>query len=73
MVRQDDLILEGVNPGEIACLRALAAGQGVPGGADIAPLHAKGWIDVIGTDTIITLTGRALLDRHSQGFPAVNG
>lgn len=65
MVRQDDLILEGVNASEVASLRALAAGEPLPAQRDIAPLHAKGWVDVIGNEPIITLTGRTLLDRQS--------
>lgn len=65
MVRQDDLILEGVHASEIASLRALADGVVRPARRDIVPLHAKGWVDVFGDDAIITLTGRALLDGKS--------
>ncbi|MCP8884638.1 hypothetical protein NIM87_14060 [Devosia sp. XJ19-1] len=65
MVRQDDLILEGVHASEIASLRALADGAVPPARRDIVPLHAKGWVDVIGDDAIITLTGRALLEGKS--------
>ena len=64
MVRQGDLILEGVNASEVASLRVLAEGSVVPARREIAPLHAKGWVDMIGDDAIITLTGRALLDRQ---------
>ena len=72
MLRHDDLILEGVNAREVASLKALADNGVLPARGDIGPLHAKGWIDVIGKDAIITLTGRALLDRHGQGFAPVN-
>ncbi|SMQ75643.1 hypothetical protein SAMN06295905_2363 [Devosia lucknowensis] len=67
MVRQADRILEGVSEGEVASLRALADGHGIAVGRDIAPLHAKGWVDVIGGDAIITLTGRTLLERNRLG------
>lgn len=65
MVRQDDLILEGVSEREMASLRALADGAAMPACREIAPLHAKGWVEVIGSDAIITLTGRALLERRT--------
>lgn len=63
-MRQDDLILEGVSAREVAALRALADGRAVPPRHDIVPLHAKGWVEVIGGAAVITLTGRALLDRQ---------
>lgn len=62
MVRQEDVILEGVKAGEVASLRALAAGQAMPARGEIALLQAKGWVDMVGEDALITLTGRALLD-----------
>lgn len=68
-MRQDDLILEGVNPSEVASLRALAEGSLVPARREMAPLHAKGWVDMFGDDAIITLTGRALLDRQPARLP----
>ncbi len=64
MVRQDDLILEGVSEREMASLRALADGAAMPAIREIEPLHAKGWVEVIGSDAIITLTGRTLLERR---------
>lgn len=67
-MRQDDLILEGVRAGELESLQALAQGQARSSGPDIVPLHAKGWVEVIGGDVVITLTGRALLDRQQAGF-----
>lgn len=67
MAGQDDLILEGVSAGEVASLRALAGGT-VPAQREIAPLHAKGWVEVVGSHTLITLTGRTLLDRQPSGL-----
>lgn len=65
MVRQDDLILEGVNASEVASLRALDKGDVTTARRDIAPLRAKGWVELFGDDAIITLTGRALLERQA--------
>lgn len=65
MVRQDDLILEGVTPSEVASLRALDQGDVKAARRDIAPLRAKGWVELFGEDAIITLTGRALLERQA--------
>jgi hypothetical protein len=65
MVRQDDLILEGVNASEVASLRALDKGDVKAARPDIEPLHAKGWVEMFGDDAIITLTGRALLERQA--------
>ena len=68
MVQQDDIILEGVTEREVASLRALAKGGDLPAPGEMAPLRAKGWIEVIGKDAIITLTGRALLDGRPSGL-----
>ncbi len=65
MVRQDDLILEGVNASEVASLRALDKGDVSAARRDIAPLHAKDWVELFGDDPIITLTGRALLEHQA--------
>jgi hypothetical protein len=64
-MRQDDLILEGVNASEVASLKALDKGDVSAGRPDIAPLRAKGWVEMFGDDAIITLTGRALLERQA--------
>ncbi|MBJ3786814.1 hypothetical protein [Devosia sediminis] len=61
-MRENDLILEGATDRDVAALRALARGGAGPAPGDIAPLLAKGWVDVIGKDTIITLTGRTLIE-----------
>lgn len=65
MVRQDDVILEGVRPTELARLRELAAG-GIAQAGQLHPLAAKGWIDLVGGVPLITLTGRTLLDRATR-------
>ena len=65
MTRQDDLILEGVKDRELASLQALAGGGTQPAAGDLAPLRAKGWVEIIGEDALITLTGRTLLDGQS--------
>jgi len=67
-MRQDDLILEGVTASEVASLRALDRGDVKTARSDIAPLHAKGWVELFGEDAIITLTGRALLERQATGL-----
>jgi hypothetical protein len=66
--QQNDRILEGVRPSEVASLRALADGKAPPARPDMVPLHAKGWVDMFGDVAIITLTGRALLDRQPSGL-----
>lgn len=65
MVRQKDLILAGVQPGDVASLRLLAAGT-LPEGEAVYPLEAKGWVEVAQGVPLITLTGRALLERTAQ-------
>lgn len=62
MVRQADVILEGVRAAELACLNALARGEALSRRSDVAPLYAKGWVELAGDQPIITLTGRTLLD-----------
>lgn len=62
MVQMQDVILEGVQPGELKSLRDIDHGQASVRSLD--GLAAKGWLEVVGGVTLITLTGRALLDRH---------
>lgn len=62
-----DLVLEGANPSEVDALFAVAAGQSNIG-SDLADrLRAKGWLDQYGSDLLITVPGRVLLDRRSRG------
>jgi len=68
MVRQDDVILEGVRAVELASLSALARGEPVSKGSDMVPLYAKGWVELAGDQPIITLTGRTLLDHPPTGL-----
>ena len=63
MVRQNDVILEGVKPAEVERLRELAEGAVLSSPGQLMPLAAKGWIDVIEGIPLITLTGLTLLDR----------
>lgn len=57
-----DVILEGLRPGELAALRDIDHGRGSMRPMD--GLAAKGWLEVVAGVPLITLTGRALLDRH---------
>ena len=57
-----DIILEGVRPSELEQLRALDAGQSPMGQAFLRPLEDKGWIETVSGTSLITLTGRTLLD-----------
>lgn len=68
MVRQDDMILEGVKAAELASLSALARGGIGAKGIDMVPLCAKGWVELAGDQPIITLTGRTLLDHPPTGL-----
>lgn len=68
MAQQQDRILEGVSARELASLQALDGGGAQPTAGDIHPLQAKGWVEVVGKEAIITLTGRALLDGRATGL-----
>lgn len=57
-----DVILEGLRPGELAALRDIDDGRGSVRPMD--GLAAKGWLEVVAGVPLITLTGRALLDRY---------
>jgi hypothetical protein len=73
MAQPADRILEGVQASEVASLQALAEGGLMPARRDIASLHAKGWVDMLGNVPVITITGRTLLDASKVGFAEVNG
>lgn len=62
MVQMQDVILEGLRPGELNILREIDHGSASIRSFD--GLAAKGWLDVVGGVPLITLTGRTLLDRH---------
>ena len=68
-MRQGDLILEGVNASEVASLKALDKGDMLAARRDIAPLQAKGLVDLFGDEAIITLTGRTVLERQATRLP----
>jgi hypothetical protein len=69
MMQQGDLILEGVNASEVASLKALDKGDTRAARRDIAPLQAKGLVDLFGDEAIITLTGRTVLERQATRLP----
>ena len=64
MLEQRDSILEGVLPFDLDHLKAVAEGSvGSERDDDLARLEAKGWLERHGEVHLITLTGRALLER----------
>lgn len=69
MMQHGDLILEGVNASEVASLKALDKGDTRAARRDIAPLQAKGLVDLFGDEAIITLTGRTVLERQTTRLP----
>lgn len=58
-----DIILEGVTASDIVSLKALDRGQQLPSREDLRRLALKGWVETVSDVPLITLTGRALLDR----------
>jgi hypothetical protein len=60
-----DAVLQGAETVEIEALAKIARSQG----NSIAPalarrLQAKGWIDSIGEEHLLTICGRTLIDRN---------
>lgn len=61
-----DMVLEGAKPFDIEQLQLLAQGHSTTASAQqLARIEAKGWLDTVGGIHLITLTGRALLDRSA--------
>lgn len=58
-----DIILEGVRASEIASLAALDRGQVGISPDELRRLTLKGWVEQLAEQPLITLTGRALLER----------
>jgi hypothetical protein len=59
-----DAVLEGVRPSEVEQLRLLAQGRSATASPQqMAQIAAKGWLDTVDGTHLITLTGRALLER----------
>ncbi len=59
-----DAVLEGVRSSEVEQLRLLAQGRSATASPQqLAQIAAKGWLDTVNGVHLITLTGRALLER----------
>ena len=58
-----DTVLIGPEPGEIEALQAIAEGRR-PNLAVALRLRAKGWIDLFEGAYLLTIPGRALVDRY---------
>lgn len=64
MVRERDVVLEGARTLDVEQLRLLAGGRSTTASAQqLARIEAKGWLETVDGVQLITLTGRALLDR----------
>ncbi|QQR37150.1 hypothetical protein JI749_05930 [Devosia oryziradicis] len=59
-----DVVLEGVRPLDLEQLQLLASGSSATASPQqLARIEAKGWLETVGGAHLITLTGRALLER----------
>ena len=57
-------MLEGVRPLDLEQLKLLAEGHSATAtDQQLARIEAKGWLETVGGIHLITLTGRALLER----------
>jgi hypothetical protein len=64
-----DAVLEGARRSDLEQLRLLAQGRSATATAQqLARIEAKGWLETIGNIHLITLTGRALLERPPRGL-----
>ena len=64
MLTARDVVLEGVRPLDLEQLQLLAQGRSATASAQqMARIEAKGWLETVGGIHLITLTGRALLER----------
>jgi len=64
-----DAVLEGARRSDLEQLRLLAQGRSATATAQqLARIEAKGWLETIGNIHLITLTGRALLERPLRGL-----
>jgi hypothetical protein len=67
MLTERDVVLEGVKPLDLEQLQLLASGSLATASAQqLARIEAKGWLETVGDTHLITLTGRALLERPPQ-------
>ena len=64
MLTKRDVVLEGVRPLDLEQLKLLAEGHSATAtDQQLARIEAKGWLETVGGIHLITLTGRALLER----------
>lgn len=64
MLAERDVVLEGARRLDLEQLQLLAEGQSATASAQqLARIQAKGWLDMVAGIHLITLTGRALLER----------
>lgn len=65
-----DIVLEGAKTFDVEQLRLLSQGLCLTGSTQqLARIAAKGWLETVDGNHLITLTGRALLERppHNLG------
>lgn len=64
MLTERDVVLEGVRPQDLEQLQLLAEGHSATASdQQLARIEAKGWLETFDGVHLITLTGRALLER----------
>ena len=66
-----DAVLEGPRPEEIDALMSIVTGKREHLSLTVAlRMRAKGWIDMVNGAYLVTIAGRALLDRALRQPPA---
>lgn len=69
MLQGRDAVLEGAKPFDVEQLRLLAQGRSATASEQqLAGIEAKGWLETVDGIHLITLTGRALLERPPMGL-----
>jgi len=61
-----DLVLEGASAPEVLALLSIYRGLGNQEPAMIGRLHAKGWIDVLSDEPVLTIAGNCLIQAHLE-------
>ena len=65
MLTEQDIVLEGVRACELEQLRLLALGSSATASLQqLARIEATGWLETLDGVHLITLTGRAVLERQ---------
>jgi hypothetical protein len=65
-----DAVLEGPRPEEVDALVAIVTGKNDRPSLTVAlRLRAKGWIEMVNGHYLVTIAGRALLDRATRQQP----